>query len=395
MGEFTLLNEIKKCRSKNIDILRNSNRFRVMCKDGENQISAYYFSCPVYRGTDNRMITLDFVQNENKYTFIGSNAIVVVGGKISISNAVGQVTLEGLNIAGIKKLMCKDIFGDIRNSLYCENADEEIVLFPTCNGIALQITAKSEEILKRIKLTTDKKYTIWGNGRYSALMIEERQPFITVNSMCALNHFNSTIFPIFCYLNECSGGYDLDVKLNKTDSLQDKISYIFTIDLYAAKSIFDTTVESANPDMNNSYGSTAFIGNSSFFNEQWLFARIDPLQLLDLKYFSLKSALLYAKKYTDGQINLDILRMNTPWCSFGNTWNTKTESGTLINKVRLNKNYLCADITEVVRAMFLHNGEPDAGIVIKPERVEEGAAVIATADNYFTPQILEIKLFTN
>lgn len=398
MEEYTLLNEIKRCRGTfDVDIERaNGNRFRVLCRDSENELSAYYFSCPIYRDIDKKMISFEFCKSGDTFIFNGINATVQVGEEFTLSNAYGKIKFDGLNTAKAEPVLTQDMFGNKRKALHVKNHREEILIFPTCNGIAIQVTAENADKMQRLKLLTEKKYGLWGNGRYSALMIEDRQPYATVNALCAKSdRFNHAV-PIFCEMTETYYGYDLKIDLHNAGNLENsKITYSFTIDLYASKSIFDTTVESANPDINNSYGGIAYIGNSKFFKEQWLYTRIDPAQILDLKYFSVKRARLYAKKYDGDNPKVSIARMNTPWCSFGNTWNTKTEIGALINQARLERNYLTADITEVVREMLRQGGDPDAGIVLKPEAAERLSMVVATADNYYTPQILEIKLQTD
>ena len=400
MKEYSILNEIKRCRGKPDVSLKkiNNNCFRMMCYESDKELSAYYFSCPIYRNLNKKLITLDFERKDNLFVFNGVNATIEIGKKCKISNKVGEIQVDGFNLSLIRKQMDQDMFGDFRNTLFINEDKENILIFPTYNGIAIQITTEKNEKVRKFKLFTDKKCVIWGNGRYAALMIEDRQPFVTINAMCIGGKGSRNFLPIYCYMQEEENGYSLILDLGHLVNLDCcKKTYIFTLDLYASKSIFDTTVESANPDMNNSYGSIAFIGESKFFGEQWLFTRIDAAQLLDLRYFSVKTAKLYVKKYGGGTSNVNIVRMDTPWCSFGNTWNTKAETGELVSQAKLEKSYLVADITKVIRKMLNQSGEPDSGVVLRPESTwnSTDAIIVATADNYFTPQILEIKLLIN
>lgn len=393
--DYTIINEINKCRGKPIVGAEkiNTNRFRLVCRDAERELSVYYFSCPIYRNIDNKLISFNFEHIGDIFVFNGINANVRVGQHCTLTNMVGKIELQELEIIKAQIITTKDMYGDLREALFFKNCEEQILIFPTCNGIAVQITTTNLYKMRKFRLLTDKKYYIWGNGRYAALMIEDRQPFAVVNAMCRGMDNGDSFVPIYCYLEEEKDGYSLIIDLGSpTDFQGSKQTYIFTLDLYTSKSIFDTTVESVNPDMNNSYGSLALIGNSKFFGEQWLYTRIDAAQLLDLRYFSVISAKLYAKKYSGGDANVNINKMNIPWCSFGNTWNTKTETEELVGQAKSEQGYLVADLTKIIRKILYQNGEPDAGVVLKPVNINQNAVMTATADNYFTPQILEIKL---
>ena len=64
----------------------------------------------------------------------------------------------------------------------------------------------------------------------------------------------------------------------------------------------------------------------------------------------------------------------------------------LVGQAKSEQGYLVADLTKIIRKILYQNGEPDAGVVLKPVNINQNAVMTATADNYFTPQILEIKL---
>lgn len=397
MDQFSVINEIKKCRKGlNTNFAKiSNNKFRVICNESENEITAYYFSCPIYRDIDNKIQTLNFQKMDEIYVFNGTNARVEIGEKCVIKNKSGKIEFIGLNFSSAYKTIKPDILGNNREALKIGENKDEIFIFPTFNGIAVQFTTESSEVTKKFTLCTDKRFFLMGNGRYAALMAENHHPFITVSALGVSMDRGKSFQPLYCYLKENDRGYDLIIK-SACDCICSKRTYIFTLDLYAPKSIFDTTVERANPDMNNSYGSVAYIGESCFFEEQWLYTRIDAAQLLDLRYFSVVKAELYAKIY-GGESNVKVVRMNTPWCSFGNTWNTKAETGELVSQAKIKGDFLVADITKVIRKMLRQSGEPDAGVVFMPDNdgKKQSAIIVATGDNYFTPQILEIKLLTN
>ena len=65
--------------------------------------------------------------------------------------------------------------------------------------------------------------------------------------------------------------------------------------MYERKLFLDTTVESKNIDVNNAFGSIAFIGNTDIFGEQWLYSRPVSYTHLDV-YKRQVLGLLYANR---------------------------------------------------------------------------------------------------
>ena len=71
---------------------------------------------------------------------------------------------------------------------------------------------------------------------------------------------------------------------------------LFEANLYESKQIQDTTVESANPEVNNAFGGTAFIGNTTEFGEQWLYSRPDYSKFSELTDRQIIKAVLHMPK---------------------------------------------------------------------------------------------------
>ena len=113
------------------------------------------------------------------------------------------------------------------------------------------------------------------------------------------------------------------------------------------KLILDTTVESKNPDKNNAFGAVAFLGNSQEYGEQWLYSRFNVMQFTDLNYYIVESANLYARRFSNTKVDVKAYKMSMPWCSFGSTWNTKTNYAELLSQARILNNYKVIDLTSI------------------------------------------------
>ena len=101
--DYTIINEINKCRGKPIVGAEkiNTNRFRLVCRDAERELSVYYFSCPIYRNIDNKLISFNFEHIGDIFVFNGINANVRVGQHCTLTNMVGKIELQELEIIKI------------------------------------------------------------------------------------------------------------------------------------------------------------------------------------------------------------------------------------------------------------------------------------------------------
>lgn len=377
------IKEIKKIRAQE-DLkfeINNSNEYRLLVKEKDG-LTAYYFSCPIYRQSDRKLVYLNFDYNNQKYKALGSNCITEIqNNKINLKNHIGQISVD---------LLKNYNFAQKENYIQSEN----IKIHSTYNGIALHYSFKNQDNFK-FNISTDKHYTnLRFNGNYLAFMQDEFIPFCTISCISVIDNITKQCYPYtISYRQNTEKNYTVLSGMLNTES--NDFTVVLEISLYANKMIFDTTVESNNPDKNNAFGSVTFLGKSREFGEQWLYSRIDTMQLMDLNHYLVKEANLYLPKYSKGDLNIKSYKMAAPWCSFGSTWNTKVNFNSLLSMTRKNANYKIIDVTEVIRDILRLNEPRNPGVVIKADETASEYEVLATADNYFTPQILEIKLKNN
>lgn len=354
-----ILDMIKRIEGiKELNIVRNnSNPYRILLKN--DTLSAYYFSVPIYRESDKKLVKLCWQKEKGKDVFYGINATVSV--------QENEVTLK--NYYGQARITCSD----------------EIEIEPTLNGIAVR--SISGKIVFNIIL--DRDFSVRENEKYFALMKDEFEPFLIVNGLYA--KANDKMVPLkITAIKRDNLEYELTVEGYSKGISQ----MLFEIDLYSGKFIFDTTVESKNPDANNAFGGVAFLGETEEYGEQWLYTRFDPIQLIDLREYQIKEANLYLPKYNDGNSFLDSHKMPISWCSFGTTWNTKNVFSEFMYVVRRSKKYEIVEVTDVVSDILRQDEPTNAGIVIKCHNTS-GSTIVSTGDNYLFPQILAIKFQNN
>jgi hypothetical protein len=163
---------------------------------------------------------------------------------------------------------------------------------------------------------------------------------------------------------------------------------MFEANLYEDKLIQDTTVESKKPETNNAFGTSAFIGNTQQYGEQWLYSKMNFQMLSDFTNKEILKVIVHLPKHSTSNTVFDAFKVKSMFCSFGSNWSNKIPSSSFISKAIEKDNYFEVDVT---RFFSDSNGRflsPD-GIIFKP-RTNNGFSAIATGDSYFSPQIFEV-----
>ena len=165
---------------------------------------------------------------------------------------------------------------------------------------------------------------------------------------------------------------------------------MYEINMHDEKLIHDTTVESAHPTENNSFGSTGFIGNSDLFGEQWLYTRPETEFLHGLKASRIHKAILHIPSLNNSQASLSAYEISRRFCSFGSNWINKVSETDKISASSRMQSYHSLDITSVLSDKESGDLLPAVGCLIKPTQKSDSFTAIATADSFLFPQILEI-----
>lgn len=344
--------EIKKNSGKQVlKILKNNNPYRILLKT-ESGLISYYFSVPIYGKMGEFLIPEWRVEGE-KYVFEGSNAkIEVVENQLFMSN--------------------EDVHLKIR---FKENTELE----PTYNGVLVRSKGRENTVI--IEVGT--RGVIRATDSCFSVMKREFLPYFSVSGIMGISKAENG--PLVIKSRDIDKGYELLIEGDKESK-----EIMYEINLYTPKLIFDTTVESNNPQKNNVYGGVAFIGQTKKYGSQWLYARINSEQLQDLRGYLVENAKLYVPEYF-GNGKIVAYELDKSWCSFGMTWESRVSSTEKECVIQRKTNYQKIDITAIVRRILRLKEPRNAGIILKSE-IESSYNIISTGDNCYRPQILKIKL---
>lgn len=180
-------------------------------------------------------------------------------------------------------------------------------------------------------------------------------------------------------------GYSSEKKLGKY--------FVFEINMYERKMIQDTTVESAYPNENNAFGSTAFLGTTSEFGEQWLYSRIDYMCVNDIAGCRIKSAIAYIPKLGKNAFDIEAYKVSERFCSFGSTWDNKKSESNYVSCSNATDKYVIVDITNALIHEKSKQLIATNGLIFKSKKKNLGFSAISTGDSCFMPQIIEINYF--
>ena len=354
-------------KGKKVDILReietireerklsvcswNTNPYRILIREKDG-ITAYYCSIPLF-DEENKLVLPQWNSLGGKRFFRGINALVEADGdSVRMENKCGKAEVE--------------FFSDVE-------------LLPTLNGIA--VFAQNSV---SFALSVETPRPIWENGRFFNLMQEGFVPFLTVDGLYQKNaghvkplHFLFSSPDGLRFRFEVEGGAE---------------ELAFEINLHAKKLVLDTTVESKNPELNNAFGGIAFLGTTAEYGEQMLYSRFENELFQDLRSYVVKEAQLYLPHF-GGEGRLDSYRMTLPWCSFGSSWKTKVPYAEFLHTGSICRRFAKMEVTEIIRDIFRVKDPGNYGFILKGS--DSGYSAVSTGDNYYRPQILEIKLKKN
>ena len=343
----SIVDEIKALRKTDSFSIDNTNinRYMLVLLEDDGSRTAYCFSTPIYNINTGKMVKLCFHKNKDTYLLEGSNADIRINDEITLKNSVGS---------------CRFIIPHGKISMSdpgLKKGDDYI--YPTTNGIAYKAFCR-DGCFRDFSIITDVHFmNSKDNNKYFALMTQEYEPFVTVYNLSFVS---------------CS---------------RDAEYILFEINLYERKLFLDTTVESKNIGVNNAFGSIAFIGNTDIFGEQWLYSRPAFSLISDLYEKSLNYALLHVPRYSDSDIEMNVLKAGSRFCSFGSNWSNKIPAADFITKAIENMGYIDIDISGLLIDSQKKRLIQDNGFVVNTS-ARNRFSVLSTGDNYYNPQILEI-----
>lgn len=372
----SILQEIKQIRNNKPLIIdyKNNNRYCVVLQETDGTKTAYYFSSPIYNLHTNKGVDMQFYKTENGFSANGSNLdLNIIKNEVYMKNDVGTCRMK----------LKQEASSSTEYELQC-NRD---VLLLTTNGLAYKAYIKDSKNVS-FEFEVDNHFlNMYVNEKCFSLMSGKFQPYLTISCIGTLSAKNEVISPAKITGQQLDAG-KYSFAITPCSPLGEYV--MFEFNLYEQKLFQDTTVESRNPKLNNAFGSTAFIGHTEEYGEQWLYSRPDFMKMQELMDKQIYHVILYLPQYNQTRVGISAYNIESRFCSFGSNWENKTAISSIINDSNKTFNYHALDITNLFsesRTKFFH---PSEGLILKSKEKGAGFAVIPTGDSCYAPQILEI-----
>ena len=370
----SIQNEITALRSDSSFTISNhyNCRHAVVLNESDKSKTAYCFSVPIRNKETKNLVDFKFHHNNLNCMYYGSNSNISIRDSIVFQNQYGNCS-----ISFQAKLEKKTI-----SKLFFSTDVGKMEISPTLNGLYFKMYY-SKNHFPVIKLTGNSPHKTKSNDKYFALMAEQFKPLITVSCIGTYNQDNMLIAP--CQVQaivETNGRYTLSI----TSPVKTGSSIAFEINMHEPKLLQDTTVESKHATTNNAYGGIAYLGNSVFYEEQWLYSRLEYTLLDQFQNKKIRKAILHLPNLNHSQTPLILNQTTTRFCSFGSNWNNKVPISKSVGAISITPEFYNIDLTSILQ----NEMNTSNNFVIRVKDQHQSAVMIPTADSYYHPQILEL-----
>ena len=370
---FEEIEKIRGGRSANI-IESLTSRYTVLCQETDRTKTAYCFSVPVRNIKTNGVVDLRFHHSKYGSVFYGSEAKITVTDRVEMINQHGRcdVVFQG------------KVSKKTETAVYINHNDHCLELRPTLNGLLLILDYDNIQSQPTITLQLDRIFgATYTNGKVFSIIRELLVPFVTVSCIGVLNAQGSVLAP--CELH-CKKVGDLEYAFTFSSANKTSARIAIEVNIYEPKLFHDTTVESLHPEENNAFGGIAFLGESKSFGEQWLYSRLEISNIAHLQRKKIIKTVLHIPKLSRSVTSLTVNRISTRFCSFGSTWQNKISITDPVAESFASNGYYHIDVTNLLGNLE----KKSENYVIRTKNTDK-TAVIPTADNFYTPQILEVQ----
>ena len=354
---------------------RNRNRYRIVVLEPDGRQTAYYFGTPVYNCRTGDMVNIRFSQTAGGAVFTGSNATVTVSETVQMENENGKCVFD----FGIKECI------PANDGIHCGT----FRIRPTLNGITVRTSAVDKRMFS-FEMETEYPFnSIRENDRCVAFMTDRFRPFVTISCIGTVDGDNAdaVLAPaVLEYRQTSVGRYRFTV----SPTVFTGTGMMFEVNMYEPKLFQDTTVESLHPKMNNAFGGIAFIGNTSYCGEQWLYTRPDYEKLKEVMGRQIDRVVMWLPRHRPGNVRIAACGIQRRFCSFGSDWQNKVTAFNRISTGENKEKYCRLDITEILLREPGGTLVPNEGFILRSAVRDSGFSVISTGDSYYAPEILAI-----
>lgn len=314
-------------------------------------------------------------EEKNAFFFCGTNCII----------ALKENNLYLLSNNGY---LCVQI-----GSRAVENRQKDNALFnevfdtiPTFNGAMIRLKGIKEHGFQCVVTTNIPYVKIRKNDKNIALMKAPFSPYAVLSTLF-VKTAEGNHFPLLVDAAERQPG-KTELTFTHNGVCGDAF---FEINMYESKLIQDTTVESFHPAQNNAFGSTAFLGTTREFGEQWLYSKMN-LKAVKTDPASIKSANLIIPVFEGDTDQLEAIELSSRFCSFRSNWNNKLLFKTYktANIEQACKSWISISLTEQIKNELYMGQDESSGFILRQKGEGAAPVLISTGDSFAFPQILEI-----
>ena len=361
------LEEIKYLREMSdfeIDT-RNKNRYRIIVKEDDGRTS-YCFSTPIYNISTRKLVNPKVMKNMDEYRVEGTNCTAKFSGKECVFESGKD---------SVKLIFANELTPSNRNADICFDA--------TLNGARFNV--KSNHIKFLVDASSIYHMVHSSKGNFS-IMKEKFTPLLAISTLYSVSE-DGKYAPVKVNWDKAGEGiYSIEMI---ADNVASRI--IFEANVYEVKLFQDTTVEERYPKDNNVYGTIGFIGNTKWFDRQWLYIRPYFHCIADLYSEHIDKIILHIPMFYKNTENIQISTPVRRFCSFGSNWGNKVDITEKRCGFKFSERYLSVDVTDYFAPGSDHRLTANNGLIIKGSDILNEQIIMSTGDNYSAPMILEIK----
>ena len=371
----SVFKEIEKLRKDSFANIMDAfpNRYTVLCQEPDKTKTAYCFSVPIRNIKTNNIVDLCFSHHNYTSTFTGSEATVKIHDKASLFNQHGKCDVIFQNNTSKKT----------KNMVRLSNAEHYVEFYPTLNGMLLIMESDWGDHPPQLTLRLDRAFqSIRKNDKYFSIIREKFVPFVTVSCIGVINAQGEVLAPCKVDHQKLS---DLEYLIAFSTPRKTKNRIAIEINLQETKLFQDTTVESKHPKLNNAFGGISFLGESKEFGEQWLYSRLQMLNIAQFQNRKILKTVLHVPKLGHHTAPLTLHGLRARFCSFGSNWNNKIAIAAPISQSFFSNGYYHFNMTDIL-GNFTQESE---NFIIKATQTNK-PAIVSTGDSFYAPQILEV-----
>lgn len=371
-----VLENLCRLRSENLfnAFSDNTNRHKIVVKDGEGT-TAYYFSAP-FRSEEDEIVIAEFHDKDRAQFMYGTSCSVTVKDIIKIRNENTEVNID------IPK---SHEWYRVGRDILCGNTR----ISPTLNGISIRSPIACGDSVDVIVTTENMFGELKCNSKYFAFMEQKFVPSFTVSPIGVRSGDRIGALLLSVYPGKAAGEYRLSFSAPDIGG-----EMCAEFNMYEQKLIQDTTVESARPNENNAYGTTAFVGHSDTFGAQQLYLKFNYPMIDDFGREPISSIKLYLPVLGGDMPTLEALHMDSRFCSFGSVWNKRIKPSEKRLPVKYHNGFCCIDLSNAMIDAF-GRLKFSNGFHLRTYGDAIGYCALATGDSHLFPSIFEVRWTEN